>query len=82
MPSDSDNVESSGGQDKTSASRRSTRTRTIPKHYYGELDEVEDNSKAGVQTMEEVEEMPNYLTRKQKKTRQFSKSLKKIQDEL
>ena len=71
MPSDSDNVdESSGGQDKTAASRRSTRTRTIPKRFCKELDEVKDNSKAGVGTMEEVdEEMPNYLTRKPKKSK-------------
>ena len=68
MPSDSDNVdESSGGQDKTAASRRSTRTRTIPKHFYEEPDEVKDNSNVGVGTTEEVEEMPKYLTRKQKK---------------
>lgn len=65
MPSDSDNV-GSGGQEQTAASRRSTRTRTIPKRFYAELDEVEDNSNAGVETTEGVEELPKYLTRKPK----------------
>ena len=73
MPSDSDNVESSGGQDQTAATRRSTRKRKIPNYYYGEPEEVDDNSNAGVQTMEEVEEMPNYLTQIPKKTKTIYK---------
>ena len=57
MPSDLDNNESVGGQDQTAATRCSTRIRKIPERYYGDQDEVDDNSIAGVQTMEGVEEM-------------------------
>ena len=67
MPSDSDNNESVGGQDQTAATRCSTRIRKFPERYYADLDEVDDNSIAGVQTMEGVEEMTTNVTQKPKK---------------
>ena len=76
MPSDSDNNESVGGQDQTAATRCSTRIRKIPQRYYGDLEEVDDNSIAGVQTMEGVEEMRTNVTQKPKKTKTIFKFTK------
>ena len=77
MPSDSDNNESVGGRDQTAATRCSTRIRKIPERYYGDLDEVDDNSIAGVQTMEGViEEMTTNVTQKPKKTKTIFKLTK------